>query len=199
MNDEQPNEPKRRIPALNGANQILIQGQRIFEHKLLYINYTTYDIRQEQDIINPRTDRRDIMLIRAQHPNEEPGGHRFLYGRVLGIFHANIMQTGAGYTSDRWNRFDFLWVRWFQTVQAETAWLSKRLDTLAFAPIKESKSFGFVDPNEVLRACHIIPRFSKGLAPQSHGVKSIYAQSHSDWAQYFVNRCVGTMMCIINN
>ncbi|KAG2029266.1 hypothetical protein BDR03DRAFT_881313, partial [Suillus americanus] len=35
--------------------QILIANNKIFEHSVLRINYTTYDLQQEQDSLNPCT------------------------------------------------------------------------------------------------------------------------------------------------
>jgi hypothetical protein len=35
--------------------QIIIHSDRIYSHAIFHVNYTSYDIRREVDIINPRT------------------------------------------------------------------------------------------------------------------------------------------------
>ncbi|THU88482.1 hypothetical protein K435DRAFT_592588, partial [Dendrothele bispora CBS 962.96] len=60
------------------------ENNRIYRHKVVQINHTTYDLRQDQDSINPRT-HADIMALAP--PDSK---HPFIYGRVVGIFHANI-------------------------------------------------------------------------------------------------------------
>lgn len=162
----------------------------MFRHKLLYLNFTTYDVRQDQDVVNPSTDRRDIMFVRAPSPGDKAAeDHRHIYGRVLGIYHANIMLSGSNENCDRWDRFDFLWVRWFRPIKAERTWTSKRLDVLTFPPLHEHDSLSFVDPGDILRACHITPRFSRGLAAPTEGL-SVCVQNSKDWNEYLVNRSV---------
>lgn len=43
-------------------DSLIIGDERIYEHKTICINYTTYDLRQEQDTINPRS-RADIIVL----------------------------------------------------------------------------------------------------------------------------------------
>jgi hypothetical protein len=172
-----------------GATKVVFQGQRIFRHKLLYLNYTTYDIRQDQDIVNPNSNRRDVMFLRASSLDDRASDHHYVYGRVLGIFHANVLLAGDQ-NLQHWERFDFLWVRWFKPLKAEQPWSSKRLDTLTFPPLNDLNSVTFVDPADALRACHIIPRFSSGLAKLSAANLSICAHNQADWKQYMVNRYV---------
>jgi hypothetical protein len=92
-------------------SHVVLQGQQVFRHKLIYLNYTSYDLHQGQDVMNPLTDCRDIMFIAPD--TSKTGRHRYLYAQVLGIFHANAMLSGLGSTSDCWECFDFLWICWF--------------------------------------------------------------------------------------
>ncbi|PBL04025.1 hypothetical protein ARMGADRAFT_910458, partial [Armillaria gallica] len=41
---------------------LYIINDRIFCHKILHINYTTYDVHWNQDSINPRT-RSDVIIL----------------------------------------------------------------------------------------------------------------------------------------
>jgi len=36
------------------------------------------------------------------------------------------------------------------------------LDTVRFVPMADEDVFGFVDPADVLRGCHVIPSFADG-------------------------------------
>jgi len=122
--------------------------------------------------------------------------HQYQYARVLGIYHANIIYSGEGRHGKRdcrTQRMEFLWVRWFEItgndMAAQHGWQQGCLDTLKFHRITDKEAFGFVDPGDILRACHIIPRFFLGKA---HGdeakPRSECAQDHKDWRAYCANR-----------
>ena len=70
----------------------------------------------------------------------------------------------------------------------KTGWKSRRLDHAKFPPMSAAGAFGFVDPNDVLRACHIIPVFHKGLRHVDGNGLSRCAQDSSDWIEYYINR-----------
>jgi hypothetical protein len=73
---------------------ILIRHDRMYVHKVLKVNYTTYDMRQDQDVLNPGTSHCNIMVL-AQPDTNEASGH-FLYARILSIYHININYNGPG-------------------------------------------------------------------------------------------------------
>ena len=143
---------------LSHLNHVLFKGNKIYCHHLLRVNYTTYDLRRESDSINPRTDHWDIMLL--SHSGDK--GHPFSYARVLGIFHANIIYTGPGSKDFLSCRIEFLWVRWFEIIQDCLGWEQHVPDTVKFLPMADEDAFGFVDPANVLRACHVVPSFADG-------------------------------------
>lgn len=157
------------------------------------INYTTYDVRRKQDTINPRTPHRDVMVLAN---NEDTSEHPFLYARVLGIFHANVVYTGSGSGSSQAadytpRRYYFLWVRWFELDPkvASGGWGPSKLDRLRFPPMKNSDSFDFLDPADVVRSCHIVPTFRLGRCHKDHekGL-SHHARDRMDWRGYYLNR-----------
>ena len=77
--------------------------------------------------------------------------HHFLYGHVLGAYHANIIYTGPGMHDFEACWLDFLWVRWYEVVNALSEDLkSPRLGSICFHPMNEENMFGFVDPKDVL-------------------------------------------------
>ena len=170
------------------CDSVYLKNDRIYLHKLVRIQYTTYDVRREQDVVNPSTPHRDIMLLATTSDNDVD--HPFLYARVLGIYHANVTYTGDGTQSYQARRFEFLWVRWYRYQGQNVRWRDLKLDILSFPPVTSEDAFGFVDPGNVLRACHIIPAFSRGKKyPDGVGM-SRSANDSQDWSGYFVNRWV---------
>ena len=170
------------IEDLSVLSQVVVQRGRIYQHHLFRVNYTTYDVRRAQDTINPRTNHRDIMLLASSE-----SAHPFLYARVLGIFHANVIYTGQGAKDYLPRRVEFLWVRWFEAVDVPAGWEHAALDSLRFVPMTQDDAYGFVDPTDVIRACHLIPVFSKGRI-HPNGVVSRSERDEADWKNYYVNR-----------
>ncbi|KJA13341.1 hypothetical protein HYPSUDRAFT_209627 [Hypholoma sublateritium FD-334 SS-4] len=141
------------------------------------------------------------MLVADPEPNDNDSDpldnnavHPYLYGRVIGIYHVNIVYTGPGMKGYEAMRFDFLHVRWFQLdlVQprgrSNCAWTSLHLDRLSFPPMAGRASLGFVDPSLILRGCHLIPAYSLGKA-RSDGIGiSKMLKDAKDWKYYYVNR-----------
>lgn len=69
------------------------------------------------------------------------------------------------------------------------SWVPQRLDELYFPSASNDDSFGFLDPANVLRACHIIPSFRKDkVFSEGHAGFSCNANDKNDWNVYFVNR-----------
>ena len=171
-----------------GRNSVLFKNDLIYRHHLVRINYTTYDVRRSQDVINPKTPRCDVMLL-ANDPQAN-ANHPFLYGRVLGVFHANVIYTGPGMLDYAPRRLEFLWVRWFQYIGNHTVdWKDHRLDCVQFPPTASDNSFGFVDPKDVLRGCYIVPRFARGKVHADGIGISRCADDAGDWCCYHVIRC----------
>ena len=89
---------------------VQILEDRLYPHKTIRFNYTTYDMRREQDCIAPH--RHPDIMVRAP---DWDGTHPFWFARVLGIIHVNACYVGPGSThlTEKWRRVDLLWVRWF--------------------------------------------------------------------------------------
>lgn len=83
---------------------------------------------------------------------------------------------------------EFLWVRWFQSMESPAAWESRRLDRLCFPLLEADGAFGFLDPMDVIRACHILPRLALGKRNENGRGVSKYAKDSDDWRMYYVNR-----------
>ena len=162
---------------------VIFKGNRIYRHNIIRINYTTYDVRRDTDMVNPRTQHCDILLL-AQDGSD----HRFCYARVLAIFHANVIYTGLGSKDFFPRRMEFLWVRWLELVNAPAAWDTYLLDKVRFVPMNRPDAFGFVDPGDVLRSCHLVPAFTSGKVHTDGVVFSRIARDSQDWKHYHVNR-----------
>ncbi|KAI0064190.1 hypothetical protein BV25DRAFT_1800682 [Artomyces pyxidatus] len=175
----------------HAANCVFFKSDRMYEHRTMRINYTTYDVRRGQDIIHSGTSNRDIMVLSPHVANEDssvPPVHRFWFGRVLGIYHVNVVYTGPGMVNFSSRRLYFLWVRWFQYDGNPATDDDQRLDALRFVPLQDDDAFGFVDPDDVLRCCHIIPAFAKGKLRTDGSKISSCANDANDWHSYYVNR-----------
>ncbi|KAG1883124.1 hypothetical protein F4604DRAFT_1576295 [Suillus subluteus] len=85
--------------------QVLFVNDRIFQHKVIRVNYTMYDLRRSQDSLNPCT-HADVMVL----GHEDDDTHPYWYARILGIFHANIIYRGSDATLVEPQQMNFLWV-----------------------------------------------------------------------------------------
>ena len=172
--------------------QVYITGDHFYKHNLMRLNYTTYDTCWAQDIINPSTSNCNIMLL-ADQISSDPAivsPHPYIYAQVLGIFHVNATYTGPDVTDYYSHQVDFLWVRWYQYVEDSAGWDASTLDHVCFLPMTDDSAFGFVNPDDVLRRCHIIPQFSHGLRHLDGTDSSRCAQDSLDWHFYYVNQFV---------
>lgn len=177
------------IPENSSYNAaVFVKGNRIFQHHQIEFNYTTYDVQRSGDVIRPRTNLADIMLLADDESAEGDG--RFLYARVLGAYHANVRYVGPSQVDSKYRRIDFLWVRWYEWVNRDkSGWDNFTLQALSFPPVHGDHSFGFVDPHDVLRAAHIMPAFAHGRRREGDIGLSDLARDSDDWKLYYVGRC----------
>ena len=168
-------------------SNVVIFKDRIYCHKVLCINYTTYDMRRAQDSLNPRNCA-DVMVL--AHEDDESHEHPYWYARILGVFHTFVIHRGSGSMEPR--QIDFLWVRWFGRDMAHRAgWRAKRLHRIGFIPHNDPGAFGFLDPHNVIRAVHLIPGFAYGQTDEYLPGPSLARQkkeNNKDWANFYVNQ-----------
>ncbi|KDN41261.1 hypothetical protein RSAG8_07530, partial [Rhizoctonia solani AG-8 WAC10335] len=169
--------------------KIQFQHDRIYAHQTLKIHYTTYDMRRNQDTINSSTSKCFILVASDASTCSDMGANRFWYAKVLGIYHANVSHDGS-----RPRRMDFLWVRWLaRMVDVPGGWDTCRLDQVGYFPDSEHHhAFEFVDPADIIRAVHLIPRFvGKQTTEYLEPVSSLATDSQfGDWKHYYVGRFV---------
>jgi hypothetical protein len=175
------------------SDLVFLRNDCIYHHRLLRFHYTTYDVQRGTDIVNAGTSRCNVMLL-ADNTDGSPSSHHFLYARVLGAYHANVIYTGPGMQDYKARHLDFLWVRWFEVVEpASSGRKNSALDSVRFPPMHQNSSFGFVDPRDVLRGCHILPAFAKGKQQANEVGISRCAKDGKDYNLYYIGRYVQAM------
>lgn len=143
-------------------------------------------MRRSQDVINPNTTHLDIMVLSG---SVDQGNQPFLFARVLGIFHVNLVYaTNTEKVNYRPRKVEFLWVRWFRSLELPLGWGSHQLDCLSFPLVEDENSFGFLDPADILRSCHILPRVALGRVDENLRGVSKCAKDLEDWRMYYVNK-----------
>ena len=165
-------------------SHVVIQNNRIYCHRTIRINFTTYDLRRETDVIKPKSDHCDILMLSPEGSDKHP----FYYACVIGIFHADVIYTGIGSKDYQARRMEFLWVCRFEKLEMPSGWQQSSLDILKFAPMAAPGAFGFVNPDDALRGCHLIPRFCTGRLCLDGISVSWIAGDGDDWKNYYVNR-----------
>lgn len=161
---------------------LLIQNDRLYIHKVLRVNFTSYDMRRSQDSMNPRN-RADIMTL----SHEDDTQHPFAYARILGIFHADVVRNVPD-ASTIPKSIDFLWVRWYEIdMTYQAGFKRKRLFRLKFMPDDDLNAYGFLNPDEVIRGAHIIPAFHHGSTDGFAPSLARNVDELDDWVYYYVN------------
>lgn len=180
---------QENAPALPDPNSVLFKHDRLYRHQLFRTNYTTYDIRRSQDVVHAASSHCNIMVLADLGGGGiSESNHPFRYARVEGIYHVNVVYVGAGMVNYEPRRMEFLWVRWYRLLDTTGGWSTQKLDALRFMSVRGGDAFGFIDPADVLRGCHIIPSFANGLFHVDGKGLSHSARDSSDWVRYYVDR-----------
>ena len=77
-------------------NKLVILNNRLFRHKVMHVNFTTYDVHCGQDSLNSHNHANVMVLSRnktaANHPSE--------YARIIWIFHIEMLHNVLVSASD---------------------------------------------------------------------------------------------------
>ncbi|KAJ3887325.1 hypothetical protein GG344DRAFT_80858, partial [Lentinula edodes] len=170
-------------------NHIRLKGGSFISLKTCRINYTTYDVRRDQDTINP-SNHADVMMLSGE---DAAGAHPYWYARVLGIFRATTISShpNASTTKSGPVEMEFLWVRWLGIDPGhQSGSRNARLPKVGFVPESDPFAFGFLDPAHVIRGCHLMPAFSDGRTSELlETEKPTVARKEGekdDWAYFYV-------------
>ena len=166
---------------------VTFQNDRIYRHMTMRVSYQTYDLRRDEDVIHIGTPQCNIMLLNDAWVSGSTGPP-YLYAKILGVFHANVSFAGLlpdGEVDHSFRRIDFIWVRWYNVLSHGKEF---KLDRLSLQSLGDGGALDFLDPSYVLRALHVIPRFSSGklntLTPPSEVVNEGQL-----WREYYINMC----------
>ena len=183
---------------------VLFKHDRMYKHNIMRINYTAYDVRRDEDVIHAGTiGQCNVMVLAPESANirhsSSNNQHPYWYARVLGIYHVNTIYVGEGNADYLPRRLEFLWVRWYELEESDAGWSSQGLDRVSFPELADEHSFGFLDPADVLRSCHVIPNLRAGLACNIGPGLTCCAENHdhTDWTSYSINRCVRVNLCLL--
>jgi hypothetical protein len=168
-------------------NTVFIQNNKIYATKTCRVNYTTYDVRRDQDTLNPRTS----CFVMVNSPETQDGAHPYWYCKIIGVFHAKVYQSTQSETTVP-QPMEFLWVRWLGIEPGHRGDIQTgRLPKVGFVHESDSYAFGFLDPAHVIRASHLIPRFAGGRTNHLLQTTDLTAarlpDETDDWANYYVN------------
>ncbi|KAF9470573.1 hypothetical protein BDN70DRAFT_821197, partial [Pholiota conissans] len=173
--DDTPFTPEER-------SKVVFVNNRMYRHNVLRINYTSYDLRRCQDSLNPRT-HSDVMVLSHE---DDPDAHPYWYARIIGIFHAVVRHPDHQDPVS----MDFLWVRWYgKDPEHQSGWRAKHLPRISFVEEDAYMPFGFLDPADIIRGCHLIPAFSYGRTNQllHPSIARPLADNNEDWVNFYVN------------
>ena len=148
-------------------------------------------MRRDQDSLNPcRT--ANFMVLGCEY-EENPDPHPYWYGRIIEIFHANVIYSGPQSRSLNPQVMEFLWVCWLgrdPNNGYRDGWKTRRLPRVGFVPYEDKAAFGFLDPSLILRGVHLIPCFALGCTKQLLPQPSICRlpiEKDEDWDMFYVN------------
>lgn len=159
----------------------------VTESKTFRVNYTSYDIRRQQDFMRPGYGCTVMVLSREDGPTAHP----FWYAQVVRAFHVPIIHVAPDARNRSQQIMEVLWVRWLGTVPGYR-WGFKEacLPKVGFIPATDDNAFGFLEPSFVIRGCHLIPAFSEGrtdtLLKRGESIARQPGET-DDWRAFYVN------------
>ena len=168
----------------NQDSSIIFNRDHIYKHLIMRLNFTSYDLHCKTEALNPHLSNHNVMMLVSE---DNTSDHPYSYTRVLGIFHANLIYTGPGSIDYLPWHIEFLWVWWFD-LDWSARWENSTLDKGSFLPMHQPHAFGFVDPSDVLRCCHLIPSFVDGRLHSNVTSLSREITDRDVWRSYYVNR-----------
>ena len=134
--------------------RVFIKGDTLYEHPILTIDYTTYDLKKERDSIHLNFGNQAIMVYSLTSQDAKP----WLYAYLIAMYHLFVSTV----TDPEPKHLEFLWVRWLQQDPSQLRGPNVSQYThVSFTPHSgvPGEAFGFVDPSHIIRACHLIPAF----------------------------------------
>ncbi|TCD63562.1 hypothetical protein EIP91_005233 [Steccherinum ochraceum] len=173
---------------------VIIMNNTMYKHKVLRVNYTTYDVRRAQDSLNPRT-QSDVMLL--GHDDECDDFHPYWFARIIALYHvfAYLQDSTDRRRPPQVVRVEFAWIRWLgRDGSHASGWQARRLPRVGFVDATGNgdagPAFGFLDPGQIIRAVHLMPAFAHGTTSELLGPSMIRRPQDpedEDWQYFYVN------------
>ncbi|KAJ7728797.1 hypothetical protein DFH07DRAFT_969711 [Mycena maculata] len=127
---------------------------------------------------------------------EDDETHPFSYAQIVGIFHADVVNTAPG-ANPKPEALEFLWIRRYRLDHTwRGGFKRKQLFHLEFLPDTDQNTFSFLNPDEVICGAHLIPAFASGTTEELLSSGSIghlprpRLTDDQDWRYYYVNMFV---------
>jgi hypothetical protein len=163
----------------------------MFEVRSFSVNYTTYDVRREQDSL--RSGPESNVMVKS--PETRVDAHPYWYASVLGIYHADVICTHPDAMKQGLETMEFLFVRWYGEEPGHRYGSRvARLPLVGFVPDTDEYAFSFLDPALVIRAVHLLPAFSRGMTKtllRTEGPTIARKQGETDdWENFYVGMYV---------
>jgi hypothetical protein len=148
------------------------------------MEHTTYDLQRDGDSIHLNFGNQAIMVYSSTSPGTEP----WAYARVIAIYHVFVHAMG----NPEPQHLDLLWVRWMEQDLSELSGEnSRQYCRISFIPQSgvPGEALEFIDPSQIIRACHLIPAFHLGRT-RDRLSPSMARDSDGDWRAFYPNRYV---------
>lgn len=168
-------------------SHITIVSNTIYRHKTLQLKYTAYDMLKGQEKIYQRR-QPDVMVL------SDDEDHPYMYGRVLDFLHVNVMNNSPNALplGGEAATLQMAWVRWFKLDRhLPSGFTSLRYPSVSFYESHDPDAFGFIHPDEIIRAVHLIPSFRSAKTTEYLSVPSRARPEaeDQDWKHFEVNMC----------
>jgi len=162
--------------------RVFIKDDTLYEHPILTIDYTTYDLKRERDSIHLNFGNQAVVVYSPTSRDGEP----WLYAYVVAVYHL-FASTAA---NPEPKRLEFPWVRWMQRDPLQLRGPNASQYTrISFIPDLgvPGEAFGFIDPSHIIRGCHLIPTFDLQKTRDRLG-PSMARDAKGDWRAFYANR-----------
>jgi hypothetical protein len=166
------------------TERIFIANDTLYEHPILNIKYTSYEVQQEKDIIHIGYGRTGIMVY-TPTPRENKN-EPWSYADIIAVYHITVRTA----SNPQPQTLTVLWVRWMEHSMAGlTGPNSQNYTRVSYVPWSGTwgGAFDFVDPSHIIRACHLIPAFNLGRTCELLD-PSIARDREGDWCAFYANR-----------
>lgn len=174
----------RLLAGANFNERVFIKDNALYEHPLLTVEHTTYDLKRDSDPIHLDFGNQAVLVY---SPTSQ-GGEPWLYAYVIAVYHVFVYTAANPEPS----RLELLWVRWMERHSMQLKGPnSSQYTRISFTQHTgvPGEDFGFVDPSHVIRGCHLIPAFRLQHTRDRLG-PSIARDVKGDWEAFYVNQYV---------